>query len=80
MKGSAARVVQRRRKQLERLLSHAPRLSVGLSNAYFESLGLPSFVDEDRYHSRTAVYGPVRTVVWQGSVGDHRPYADQRPL
>jgi hypothetical protein len=33
--------------------------------------------------SRTAVYGPVRTVVWQGSVGDRRPYADQvgqRPL
>src|SRR4051812_14674229 len=28
-------------------------------------------------NSRTAVYGPVRTVVWQGSVGDHRPYADQ---
>jgi hypothetical protein len=28
--------------------------------------------------SRTAVYGPVRTVVWQGSVGDRRPYADQR--
>jgi hypothetical protein len=27
--------------------------------------------------SRTAVYGPVRTVVWQGSVGDRRPYADQ---
>jgi hypothetical protein len=27
--------------------------------------------------TRTAVYGPVRTVVWQGSVGDHRPYADQ---
>jgi hypothetical protein len=23
------------------------------------------------------VYGPVRTVVWQGSVGDHRPYADR---
>jgi hypothetical protein len=23
------------------------------------------------------VYGPVRTVVWQGSVGDRRPYADQ---
>jgi hypothetical protein len=22
------------------------------------------------------VYGPVRTVVWQGSVGDRRPYAD----
>jgi Group II intron, maturase-specific domain len=26
--------------------------------------------------SRTAVYGHVRTVVWQGSVGDCRPYAD----
>jgi hypothetical protein len=26
------------------------------------------------------VYGPVRTVVWQGSVGDHRPYADHCPL
>jgi len=26
--------------------------------------------------SRTAVYGPVRTVVWQGSAGDRRPYAD----
>ena len=30
--------------------------------------------------SRTAVYGPVRTVVWQGSVGNRRPYADQTPL
>jgi hypothetical protein len=27
--------------------------------------------------SRTAVYGPVCTVVWQGSAGDCRPYADQ---
>jgi hypothetical protein len=26
--------------------------------------------------SRTALYGPVRRVVWQGSVGDRRPYAD----
>jgi hypothetical protein len=26
--------------------------------------------------SRTAVYGPVRTVVWQGSAGGRRPYAD----
>jgi len=30
--------------------------------------------------SRTAVYGPVRTVVWQGSAGDCRPYADQTPM
>ena len=26
--------------------------------------------------SRTAVYGPVRTVVWQGATGNRRPYAD----
>ena len=26
--------------------------------------------------ARIAVYRPVRTVVWQGSVGDRRPYAD----
>jgi len=26
------------------------------------------------------VYGPVRTVVWQGSAGDRRPYADQTAL
>jgi hypothetical protein len=30
--------------------------------------------------SRTAVYGPVRTVVWQGSAGDCRPNADQTGL
>ncbi len=26
------------------------------------------------------MYGPVRTVVWQGSAGDCRPYADQTGL
>ena len=26
------------------------------------------------------MYGPVRTVVWQGSAGDRRPYADQPRL
>ncbi len=25
---------------------------------------------------RIAVYGPVRTVMWQGSAGDRRPYAE----
>jgi hypothetical protein len=30
--------------------------------------------------TRTAVYGPVRTVVWQGSAGDRGPYADQTAL
>jgi hypothetical protein len=29
--------------------ARAKALSVRLSNAYFESLGLPSFIDEDRY-------------------------------
>ncbi len=59
-------------------LAYAKALSVGLSNAYFQSLGLPSFVAlSESVTSRTAVYGPVRTVVWQGSsVGDRRPYAD----
>jgi hypothetical protein len=27
--------------------------------------------------SRTAVYGPARTVVWKGSASDCRPYAHQ---
>jgi|ERR1017187_3173294 hypothetical protein len=31
----------------------------------------------DGVTSRTAVYGPVRTVVWQGSAGNCCPYADQ---
>ena len=35
-----------------------------LPNAYFFSLGLPNFAaSEDAQPSRTAVYGPVRTVV-----------------
>jgi hypothetical protein len=34
----------------------------------------------DGVTSRTAVYGPVCTVVWQGSAGDRRPYANQRLL
>ena len=31
----------------------------------------------DGVTSRTAVYGPVRTVVWQGSADNRCPYADQ---
>ena len=30
--------------------------------------------------SRTAVYGLVRAVVWQGAAGDRRPYADLSPV
>jgi RNA-directed DNA polymerase len=45
-------------------LARAKALSVGLSNAYFESLGLPSFVDEERYQLsnrrvRTRTHGGV---------------------
>jgi hypothetical protein len=40
-------------------------------------LVFPLSLTSDSVTSRTAVYGPVRTVVWQGSVGDRRPYADQ---
>src|SRR5579885_410794 len=48
-------------------LARAKALSVGLSNAYFQSLGLPSFVDEERYqlsnrHVRTRTHGGVAGV------------------
>jgi hypothetical protein len=43
-------------------------------------LVFPHSLIRESVTSRTAVYGPVRTVVWQGSVGDRRPYADQFPL
>jgi RNA-directed DNA polymerase len=48
-------------------LARAKALSVGLSNAYFESLGLPSFVDEERYQLsnrrvRTRTHGGVAGV------------------
>jgi hypothetical protein len=39
-------------------------------------LVFPHSLTDESVTSRTAVYGPVRTVVWQGSVGDRRPYAD----
>ena len=43
-------------------------------------LVFPPLLTSDSVTSRTAVYGPVRTVVWQGSVGDRRPYADLVPM
>ena len=39
-------------------------------------LVFPHSLTSESVTSRTAVYGPVRTVVWQGSAGDRRPYAD----
>jgi RNA-directed DNA polymerase len=48
-------------------IARAKALSVGLSNAYFESLGLPSFIDEERYQLsnrrvRTRTHGGVAGV------------------
>ncbi len=54
-------------------LAKAKALSVGLSNAYLRSLGLPSLVEEYGQLLDTALYGPVRTVVWQGSAGTAAP-------
>ena len=39
-------------------------------------LVFPHWSRNESVTSRTAVYGPVRTVVWQGTAGDRRPYAD----
>jgi len=39
-------------------------------------LVFPSSLTSNSVTSRTAVYGPVGTVVWYRSVGDRRPYAD----
>jgi RNA-directed DNA polymerase len=42
-------------------------LSIAFPNAYFDSLGLPRLaVGAHARPDRTAVYGPVRTVVWEG--------------
>jgi RNA-directed DNA polymerase len=45
-------------------LANSLALTLALPNAYFDSLGLPRLtVLADRLTRRTAVYGPVRTVV-----------------
>ena len=50
-------------------IARSKALSVGLSNVHFKSLGLASLVDACCVTSRTAVYGPVRPVVWEGGLG-----------
>ena len=48
-------------------VSRSPGLSIAFPNAYFDSLGLPRLAaGEHAQPDRTAVYGPVRTVVWEG--------------
>jgi RNA-directed DNA polymerase len=44
-------------------LSNSPALTMALSNAFFDSLGLIRLAPASGVTRRTAVYGPVRTVV-----------------
>ena len=48
-------------------MSHTPALCFAFPNAFFDSLGLPRLAARVAAQpNRTAVYGPVRTVVWEG--------------
>lgn len=60
-------------------LARSKALSVGVSNGYSCLLGLLHCSGTTSPASPTVVYGPVRTVVWQGPAGDCSPYADQTP-
>ena len=53
-------------------------MDLAFSNAYFDSLGLPSLDFRDwpcrePLTGRTAVYGPVCTVVWEGRIRETPP-------
>jgi hypothetical protein len=61
---------------LEVFRARAKALSVGLPNAYFKSLGLPSLVEAVTANLlEPPCTDPVCTVVWQGSAGNRHPYA-----
>jgi RNA-directed DNA polymerase len=48
-------------------ISQSPALVIAFPNAFFDSHGLPRLAARLRARpDRTAVYGPVRTVVWEG--------------
>jgi RNA-directed DNA polymerase len=48
-------------------ISNIPAVCYALTNAFFDSLGLPRLTDGVAAQpDRTAVYGPVCTVVWEG--------------
>jgi Response regulator receiver domain len=57
----------------------AKALSVGLSKAYFKSLGLPSLIEEWLRNFSNRRVPNCAHVVWQGSAGNHCPYADPKP-
>ena len=44
-------------------ISRSPALSYAHPSAFFAALGLPRLISYNRTTRRTAVYGPVRTVV-----------------
>ncbi len=58
-------------------LAKAKALSVGFPMPTSNRWDYLHWSRSDGVTSRTAVYGPVRTVVWQGSAGNRCPYADQ---
>ena len=48
-------------------ISNIPALCYAMPNAFFDSLGLPRLAaGVAAQPDRTAVYGPVRTLVWEG--------------
>ena len=58
-------------------ISNSPALSYALPNAFFDRLGLaPVRCRPARLLRRTAVYGPVCTVVWEGWSREAPPYPD----
>jgi len=63
-----------------RYLAQAKALSVGLSNAYSNRSDFRPYTRRASATISNRRYGPVSTVVWQGLVGNRRPYADQTRL
>ncbi len=57
-------------------MAESPALSYALPNAYFDCSRTYLTVLAASLTSRTAVYGPVRTVVWEGAGREARPYPD----
>src|ERR1700726_2134945 len=56
-------------------LSNSPALAIALSNAFFTALGLATVGGTQACLTRrTAVYGPVCTVVWEGRSREASPY------
>ena len=57
-------------------LSQSKAMHVAFPTAYFDSLGLEDWTPGEPSSSRTVVYGPVRTVVWEGRGREAPPSPD----